>query len=239
MARFTRSLVALVLVVMFVSSSFAAARVGDDLGCPDPDVTIDILGKQKLALLRAKGVMYDEAQFEGMEGSSSAIMAGTVKVARVIIKAPIHTCRIKQTPGLREWVNEVSSRFSSTVEVQPFSQPPNLNLFDADGGLLERVKILDDVTVADLTAFLRTRGVHGAGMEHEDDPLSFDDGVGEEEEEDEDVRRAREAANAARKAMAERAAQHADAPAAAPAPPPPTASFSVGVSASGDIGVEL
>jgi hypothetical protein len=226
--------------ILFASALFAvlvsvaAARAGDDLGCPDPDVTIDVLGKQKLALLRAKGIMYDEAQFETIEGSGSAIMAGSATVAKVIIKAPIHTCRIKQTPGLREWVNEVSSRFSSTVEVQPFSQPPNINFFDSDGGLIERVKVFDDVTVADLTAFLRTRGVHGAGMEHEDDTLTFDDGA-----EDEDVRRAREAANEVRRTMAARAAQPANGPPAATAPHAPAASFSVDVSATGDIGVEL
>jgi hypothetical protein len=94
-------------------------------------------------------------------------------VARAVLKGPVHTCRIKDLHGLREWVNtqvrDDAGPYAGIVTVLPYSQPPNLNLLDASDRLLHRVKVLPDATAADITGWLQAHGVWGRGQGPDDD----------------------------------------------------------------------
>lgn len=165
----------------------------EEPGCPDPDLHgKDYHGNRKNAL-DTLSVQYDYSKFETMEGNGARLLTGEIKASKVILKAPIHTCRIKTAPGLREWINTMVKNngiYSSHVQVQPFSQPPNFNFYDADENIIERVKVDDEVTVTDIRAFLRSRGVFAEGELVKNQPAAAIN-VYEEEEVDTDVLEAR------------------------------------------------
>jgi len=172
--------------------TFAGVEFDDDEpGCPDPDLHgKDYHGHKKDPL----SVQYDYSKFETMEGNGARLLTGEIKATRVILKAPVHTCRIKTAPGLREWINTMVKNdgiYNNQVIVQPFSQPPNFNFYDQDDNIIERVKVDDEVTIADIRAFLRSRGVYANGELVNSVPVNAVN-IYEEEEVDADVLEARQ-----------------------------------------------
>jgi hypothetical protein len=62
---------------------------------------------------------------------------------RARLKAPYHSCLIKQYPGLREFISDSSGQYSA-LELAPYSQPPSIIVMPLDGD--------DVVTVLHITA---------------------------------------------------------------------------------------
>jgi hypothetical protein len=136
MTRFAGALVAL-LGLFATSASAASSRDFEVPSCPDPDLK----GRDIRGIPRQT---YNQELFEVLEEDSEkalALRTGQLKPGSVILKAPVHTCRIKQHPGLREWITSLAldgGAYDGIVDVQPFSQPPNVNFLAADGSLIER-----------------------------------------------------------------------------------------------------
>jgi len=130
--------------------------------CPDPDVSgLDIQGLGTPASA-PRALAFNAGLFRVDEGSSAALLSatGSGSVSHIVLKAPTHTCRVKAMPGLREWIAVHAEAFNPPVEVHPYSQPPNLNFYGAEGEVLLKVTLMaDTATVADLNNFLVAHGV--------------------------------------------------------------------------------
>ncbi len=235
-------LAALVIVALPPSSGAADYSEPD---CPEPLLPV----KSKNHVLPGGKDVYDPQQFEVMEGDGSGLRAGTQRAARVVLKAPVHTCRIKHAPGLRQWVKEKAGGYGSHVEVQPFSQPHNFNFLDGEDMVIERVRVHDEATLADITAFLSSRGVvspedsdgdgteegravagsatagkstlsGGASSSSSSNSINNNNLFGQEDEMDDDMRAARRAADALRAQRAEDIRRFSEEAAAASAATP-------------------
>lgn len=78
-------------------------------------------------------------------------------IYKVVFKAPIHTCMIKRLHGTRDFVEKHALSYS-TVDVRPYSQPPNL-VFYREGGATE-VHNVRDLSAAQIVDFLAMHGIH-------------------------------------------------------------------------------
>ena len=129
----------------------APAHAHELTNCPDPVHSHDVHGHA--------GAAYSAASFAfGPAGET----APAATPAKVFLRAPVHTCRIKQSPGLREFIASREPLFGGRIVVQAYSQPPSLHFIGADGSLLERVDVLESASVADIVGLLRSRGVISA-----------------------------------------------------------------------------
>ena len=141
--------------------SAAAAEAGEpEPDCPEPDLgDRDFLGvaQQRSALPTA----FSRGSFATEAGGDVPPVppAGGPRATRAVLRAPVHTCRIKLLPGLRAWIKQKGPLFGDLVTVQAFSQPPSLIFLTAEGTVAEQVSVLDEATTADVTALLRSRGV--------------------------------------------------------------------------------
>jgi len=77
----------------------------------------------------------------------------------------VHTCRIKITPGVREWIKTRAALWEGVVEIQAFSQPPSILFVNEDDDVIEIVHVLDGATVSDISALFRSRGLHSAAAD--------------------------------------------------------------------------
>lgn len=132
----------------------------EDPSCTEPDRTMpDLEGEIKLRQLQQQGLNYDKAMFEIEEGNGEGLRSGVDVPFRVLFKVPVHTCRIKLMPGVREWVTMHPEQFAVPIEVAPYSQPPNFNVISEDNRLLMKAVVRDDATVADINNFLEAHGI--------------------------------------------------------------------------------
>jgi hypothetical protein len=127
----------------------------DDPDCPEPKLGgRDIHGHKGAAPARFAASAFS------LEGGAAVPAAPPRPAVRAMLRAPVHTCRIKQSPGLREWIKTKGALFGDElVAVQAYSQPPSMLFVDADGSVFEHVEISEAATVADITGLLRSRGI--------------------------------------------------------------------------------
>lgn len=158
--------------VVCVFQVVLAAKIVDDPTCTQPERQFDdAIGVLKLRELKKRGLTYDDKLFEVEQGDSARlrldVSRGQVKVQRVIFKAAVHTCRLKLMPGVKEWVVSDSEGFAVPLEVAPYSQPSNFNLYGNDQELLLKAYVSDEATVTDINNFLEAHGVYKKGREPE------------------------------------------------------------------------
>jgi hypothetical protein len=77
----------------------------------------------------------------------------------------VHTCRIKITPGVREWIKTRAALWEGVIEIQAFSQPPSIMFINEDEDVIETVHVLDGATVSDVSALFRSRGLQSAAAD--------------------------------------------------------------------------
>jgi len=67
---------------------------------------------------------------------------------------------IKYYPGLKQFVRDRAPDFKKgRLDVQAYSQPPNFNLYSADGEHSERIEVHNDATSEEIEAMLARWGV--------------------------------------------------------------------------------
>jgi hypothetical protein len=76
--------------------------------------------------------------------------------ARAVLRAPVHTCTIRQYSGIGIFLADHPG--IPAFSVQAYAQPPNLNFYTSDDELLERVFIHEEATSSEVAAFLFSRG---------------------------------------------------------------------------------
>ena len=77
----------------------------------------------------------------------------------------MHTCRIKITPGVREWIKTRAALWEGVIEIQAFSQPPSILFINEFEDVIESVHVLDSATVSDVSALFRSRGLSSAAAD--------------------------------------------------------------------------
>jgi len=164
---------ALALALALSAASAASVSVGptaallksveEDPDCPEPELGgRDIVG--------AAAARFAPGAFS-LDGGGGVPAVPARPAVRAMLRAPVHTCRIKLSPGLREWIKTKGALFGEElVAVQAFSQPPSLLFVDGAGVVFEHVEIGDDATVADITSLLRSRGIVSAASDALDAP---------------------------------------------------------------------
>jgi len=132
--------------------------------CTDPshDHSLDFRGERGLQTSFRAGA-FVEGHEDGSDSNGASPAPAQPPSGRAAasakLRAPVHTCRMKQTPGLKLWIAERAPLFAERVTVQAFSQPPSLWFYDAEGDLIEHVGIHESATAADISGLLRSRGI--------------------------------------------------------------------------------
>lgn len=97
--------------------------------------------------------VYDAAHFrtEYIDNSLTHLSA-----TRAVLRAPVHTCTIRQYPGVRTFLADHPG--IPAFSVQAYAQPPNFNFYTSEDELLERVVVHEEATSDEVAAFLLARG---------------------------------------------------------------------------------
>lgn len=88
---------------------------------------------------------------------------------KAVLKAPIHTCAIKQYPAVAAFMRQFPS--IPGVRVAAFSQPPNINFYDEEDLLLEQFTLGIDATASDIANLLASRGFRAEVAASHNSPL--------------------------------------------------------------------
>ena len=169
----------LVLALALAASAAAAAAKGkgapivlamdDDPDCPEPELHGRDIHGHAVPVAR-----FTSSAFS-LESGEPVPAAPARPAVRAMLRAPVHTCRIKLSPGLREWIKTKGALFGDElVAVQAYSQPPSMLFVDANGQVFEHIEIAEAATVADITGLLRSRGIVSAANDAESEPEPFD-----------------------------------------------------------------
>jgi hypothetical protein len=193
------------------AAAAAAARapivldMDDDPDCPEPELGGRDIHGRSLAAMR-----FSAAAFS-LEGGAAVPPRPVRPATRAMLRAPVHTCRIKLSPGLREWIKTKGALFGDElVAVQAYSQPPSLHFVDAAGQVFEHIEIADAATVADISNLLRSRGIVSEANDALSEPEPFDLRAAALAADAMEPERDMEIAMALRKAQAELAAARAE-----------------------------
>ncbi len=74
------------------------------------------------------------------------------------LKAPYHTCQIRQFPGLREFISEHSGQYAN-LKVMPYVQAPTISIMSGDWDVVEVFEVRESTSRVDIIKYLHSRGI--------------------------------------------------------------------------------